>query len=45
MSQRLVEYKHPEARTEANKTLYDGMLTKLKEANIAGPSSHQTSVL
>src|SRR6202008_1851789 len=36
MSQRLVEYNILKREAEANKTLYDGMLTKLKEANIAG---------
>ncbi|HWT88226.1 MAG TPA: polysaccharide biosynthesis tyrosine autokinase [Candidatus Angelobacter sp.] len=36
MSERLVEYNILKREAEANKTLYDGMLTKLKEANIAG---------
>src|SRR5438132_8177395 len=36
MSGRLVEYNILKREAEANKTLYDGMLTKLKEANIAG---------
>src|SRR5579859_6620991 len=36
MSERLVEYNILKREAEANKALYDGMLTKLKEANIAG---------
>ena len=36
MSERLVNYNILKREAEANKTLYDGMLTKLKEANIAG---------
>jgi len=36
MAERLVEYNILKREAEANKTLYDGMLTKLKEANIAG---------
>src|SRR5258706_2012205 len=42
MSERLVEYNILKREAEANKTLYDGMLTKLKEANIsqALKSSH-----
>ncbi|HWZ99918.1 MAG TPA: polysaccharide biosynthesis tyrosine autokinase [Candidatus Dormibacteraeota bacterium] len=36
MSERLVEYNILKREAEANKTLYDGLLTKLKEANIAG---------
>ena len=36
MAARLVEYNILKREAEANKTLYDGMLTKLKEANIAG---------
>ncbi len=35
MSERLVEYNILKREAEANKTLYDGMLTKLKEANIS----------
>src|SRR5215813_9641062 len=36
MAAKLVEYNILKREAEANKTLYDGMLTKLKEANIAG---------
>lgn len=36
MAERLVEYNILKREAEANKTLYDGMLTKLREANIAG---------
>ncbi|HLK06215.1 MAG TPA: polysaccharide biosynthesis tyrosine autokinase [Candidatus Acidoferrum sp.] len=36
MAERLVEYNILKREAEANKTLYDGMLTKLKEANISG---------
>lgn len=36
MSERLVEYNILKREAEANKTLYDGLLTKLKEANLAG---------
>jgi len=35
MSQSLVEYNILKRQAEANKTMYDGLLTKLKEANIA----------
>lgn len=35
MAEKLVEYNILKREAEANKTLYDGMLTKLKEANIA----------
>src|SRR5215470_9709969 len=34
MSEKLVEYNILKREAEANKTLYDGLLTKLKEANI-----------
>jgi capsular exopolysaccharide synthesis family protein len=36
MAERLVEYNILKREAEGNKTLYDGMLTKLREANIAG---------
>jgi len=36
MAARMVEYNILKREAEANKTLYDGMLTKLREANIAG---------
>jgi capsular exopolysaccharide synthesis family protein len=36
MSERLVQYNILKREAEANKTLYDGLLTKLKEANVAG---------
>jgi capsular exopolysaccharide synthesis family protein len=35
MSQSLVEYNILKRQADANKTMYDGLLTKLKEANIA----------
>ena len=35
MSQSMVEYNILKRQAEANKTMYDGLLTKLKEANIA----------
>ena len=35
MSEKLVEYNILKREAEANKTLYDGLLTKLKEANIS----------
>ncbi|MBS1839686.1 MAG: polysaccharide biosynthesis tyrosine autokinase [Acidobacteria bacterium] len=35
MAERLVEYNILKREAEANKTLYDGMLTKLREANIS----------
>ena len=35
MSERLVEYNILKREAEANKTLYDGLLTKLKEAGIS----------
>lgn len=35
MAQSMVEYNILKRQAEANKTLYDGLLTKLKEANIA----------
>lgn len=35
MAEKLVEYNILKREAEANKTLYDGLLTKLKEANIA----------
>jgi capsular exopolysaccharide synthesis family protein len=46
MSQSLVEYNILKRQAEANKTMYDGLLTKLKEANIqAGLKSSNIRVV